>query len=378
MLSVEFLIEAEKSAYNKKIQQYLSQLSDEDLIFLLPLLKKSLNESAKDMMQQKQAGNRIEGRPSDFIAYDDNNKVAKRYRESSSGLEIIDVQYKPNANASATMLPSQEVKQIVQNLEKPQATALSNAVTSELTNRKQGKTASTNTKNNPYRIKKILLKLLGTGLLGYLGYKTGNWAFDAPVVGASMGGLLGLGWGSTKGNDRYGSPTTPEEFNKSAKSWKVRMKNAYNKLPELIELNQWVEVSKNANIIKNGFARAVRYGYIVFPTPKKQEQSLKKLNSVLDVSIFGEIKVDPEDYAGGGTGALVGLALGGIGGAALGGVLGSGRRAAKLTKQEMARLNALQRTNMNRQDNKNAVIKKIKEFQPTFLELLELPSEQLG
>jgi type II secretory pathway pseudopilin PulG len=91
------------------------------------------------------------------------------------------------------------------------------------------------------------------------------------------------------------------------------------------------------------------------------------------MKIFDEIKINPQDFAGGGTGALVGLALGGLAGAAIGGALGSSRRSNKLSAQELAVMNAHQKTNTNRQDNKAAVISRIEKFHPTFIKMLNLP-----
>jgi len=165
------ILEAEQNVAKKKIDQYLSQLSDIDLVSLLPTLKESLSESAQDMMQQKREGRRIDGLPSDFVAYDDATKTAKRFKEEPNGLKITDVQYSPARQSNQTSAP--EVKQIVNNLEKPEVEALADAVAKELDMRKIGQKQSPNTKSNPALLKKVLTALLAGGLLASA-YGLGN------------------------------------------------------------------------------------------------------------------------------------------------------------------------------------------------------------
>ena len=174
-----------------------------------------------------------------------------------------------------------------------------------------------------------------------------------------------------------------EEFEQKAKSWKKAMLTAYKKIPELIQLNQWTQVKATASKVKNGLQKGINEGYITFESPEKAEGVTKRVNSALNVKIFDEIKVNikPEDFAGGGTGALLGLAVGGIAGAAIGGALGSSRRANKQTAQQLAIANAQSaaqhKTTSNRQDNKEAVIQRITKFEPTFIKIISLPTKTI-
>ena len=110
MRSSEFLFEAKKEVAKKKIDSLLDRLSDEDLLLAFKTLKNDLNESAKDYMDQKKSGKRIEGGTSDFIAYDDSTQTAKRYRETPSGLQVTDVAYKAGAPVAAQPKPAPTVE----------------------------------------------------------------------------------------------------------------------------------------------------------------------------------------------------------------------------------------------------------------------------
>ena len=175
-----------------------------------------------------------------------------------------------------------------------------------------------------------------------------------------------------------------EEFEQKAKSWKKSMLTAYKKIPELIQLNQWAQVKATASKVKNGLQKGINEGYITFESPEKAENAKKRVNSALNVKIFDEIKVNikPEDFAGGGTGALLGLAVGGPVGAAIGGVLGSSRRANKQAAQQLAIANAQSaaqhKTASNRQDNKEAVIQRITKFEPTFIKIISQPTKTIS
>jgi hypothetical protein len=144
MHSREFLIEAETNIKVKKADQLLDQLSDQDLVLVAKLLQGSLEEAVQDLMVHKKAGKRIEGRPSDFIAYDDGTKTAKRYLETNNGLQVSDVRYKPpphgyTAPALAVApapVQAPEVKQYVASLDNKEKEALLNAVKKESKKRK--------------------------------------------------------------------------------------------------------------------------------------------------------------------------------------------------------------------------------------------------
>lgn len=184
------ITEAEQNLAKKKIDQHLSQLSNKDLVSLLPLLKESLIEGSEDMAQQKQEGKRIFGGSANFIAYDDKSKTAQRFKDTPKGLEVTAVQYKPdndprrgatfNAPSDAEIksamkqdsvsrtpapTPEPEIKQIVQNSKKSEIEALSDAVAKELEMRKVGQKQSSNTESNPKLLKKVLTALLAGGLL---------------------------------------------------------------------------------------------------------------------------------------------------------------------------------------------------------------------
>ena len=169
-----------------------------------------------------------------------------------------------------------------------------------------------------------------------------------------------------------------EEFEKKSKTWKNSMVNAYRRIPELIRLNQWAQIKSTATRIKNGIKTGIDEGYITFETPEKADSAIKRISSALNLKIFDEVKVNPENFAGGGTGALIGLALAGPVGGALGGALGGMRKAGKLSKQELAIANAQQQTNTRRQDNKEAVIQRIEKFEPTFIKIVALPAKTIN
>jgi hypothetical protein len=174
-----------------------------------------------------------------------------------------------------------------------------------------------------------------------------------------------------------------EEFEKKANTWKKAMVNSYKKIPELIQLNQWTQVKSTATKIKNGLKKGISEGYITFETIEKAESAMKRVNSALNVKIFDEIKVDTntQDFLGGGTGALLGLAVAGPIGAAIGGALGSSRRANKQTAQQTRISNALAqaqyKTTSNRQNNKEAVIQRIIKFEPSFIKIISQPIKTL-
>ena len=167
------ITEAEQNLAKQKIDQHLSQLSNKDLVSLLPLLKESLIEGSEDMAQQKQEGKRIFGGSANFIAYDDKSKTAQRFKDTPKGLEVTNVQYKPDndprrgatLNTAPESTPAPEVNQIVNNLEKSEVEALADAVVNELNKRKSGEKQSPNTKSNPALLKKVLTALLAGGLL---------------------------------------------------------------------------------------------------------------------------------------------------------------------------------------------------------------------
>jgi len=201
-----------------------------------------------------------------------------------------------------------------------------------------------------------------------------NWFWYLPFANDEQD--VTEGWFSDVFNKKKPVPVpqiSPEEFQQKLKSWKNSMNNAYKKLPELINQNQWAQVKATASKIKNGARSGATKGYISFQSEETKTSMLKRLDSALNMKIFDEIKINPQDFAGGGTGALVGLALGGLAGAAIGGALGSSRRSNKLSAQELAVMNAHQKTNTNRQDNKAAVISRIEKFHPTFIKMLNLP-----
>ena len=204
--------EAEQNLAKKKIDQHLSQLSNKDLVSLLPLLKESLIEGSEDMAQQKQEGKRIYGGSANFIAYDDESKTAQRFKDTPKGLEVTAVQYKPdndprrgatfNAPSDAEIksamkqdsvsrtpapTPEPEIKQIVQNSEKSEVEALADAVAKELEMRKVGQKQSPNTKSNPALLKKVLTALLAGGLLAGaygLGTMSAGVKSDSPELTA--------------------------------------------------------------------------------------------------------------------------------------------------------------------------------------------------
>jgi len=162
------------------------------------------------------------------------------------------------------------------------------------------------------------------------------------------------------------------EFDKKQKTWNRAMLNAYAKLPELIQLNQWKQIKSKATLIKNNFAKGIKAGYIKFPTPEKEKTAINSLTRALNMKVFDEIKIDTQNFRGGGTGALLGLALGGPIGMAVGGALGSKRKSGKMSQQELAILNARQKTDQTRYDNKDAVINRLDKFQPRFEKLVSI------
>jgi len=162
------------------------------------------------------------------------------------------------------------------------------------------------------------------------------------------------------------------EFNKKQKSWNRAMLNAYEKLYELISFNQWQQIKSKATLIKNNFIKGIKAGFIKFDTPEKENTAINSLSRALNMKVFDEKKIDQTDFRGGGTGALLGLALGGPIGMALGGVMGSSRRAGKLSKQELAVANARAQTDQKRADNKDFIINRLQKFQPRFEKLIDI------
>lgn len=191
--------------------------------------------------------------------------------------------------------------------------------------------------------------------------------------------ILNEGWfsnlfGKETSTAKVKTPVIPEDFPQKLKTWKTTMSNAYTKIQELIDLNQWTQLKSITTKIKNGVKKGIDNGYITFPTPEKQASFLKNLNSALSMKVFDQIKIDRQEFSGGGLGTLIGAALAGPIGAAVGAGLGSARKGSKMSAQELAISNALQQTHFRRQDNKGAVIARIEKFQPSFLRMLNLPS----
>ena len=162
------------------------------------------------------------------------------------------------------------------------------------------------------------------------------------------------------------------EFNKKQKSWNRAMLNAYKSLYELISFNQWQQIKGKSTLIKNKFKKGIKAGFIVLPTPEKEKAAVNAIERALNMKVFDEKKIDQKDFAGGGTGALLGFALGGPIGAALGGGIGSSRRAGKLSKQELAVANARAQTDQKRGDNKDFIINRLQKFQPRFEKLIDI------
>ena len=186
-------------------------------------------------------------------------------------------------------------------------------------------------------------------------------------------GAVNEGWFSNLFKSYAPQPFDAAAFQKKLQNWKRSMDSAYKKLPRLIDQNQWEQVGATASKIKNGVRNGLQKEYIQFDSKGSMDSALKRLDAALNVKVFDEITVTPQNFAGGGTGALVGLALGGLGGAAIGGALGSARKGSKMSAQELAIMNAHQRTNTLRQDNKAMIIARIEKFYPAFMKILSLP-----
>lgn len=171
MKSLEFIVEAEQNFKENKVKQYLDLLSDEDLNRILSLLSGSLEEGVQDYAAQKKAGKRIEGRPSDFIAYDDANQTAKRYFETNKGLEITNARYSPPPKGYSTSVPTNmiiqpEVKSFVASLDNKEKEALLNVVKKETKKRKTEpkKTIPKNQRSGKI-ISNILAGILSLGII---------------------------------------------------------------------------------------------------------------------------------------------------------------------------------------------------------------------
>lgn len=151
MRSREFITEAKASVAKRKVESLLDRLSDEDLFLALDAIKDDLNESAKDYMDQKKQGKRVEGGTSDFIAYDDATQTAKRYRERPSGLEVTDAPYKagpvvsqpkaepkpePKAEPKQKPEPKEDLEKFVSRLSKADKEKLAKLLQSEVKQRK--------------------------------------------------------------------------------------------------------------------------------------------------------------------------------------------------------------------------------------------------
>jgi len=168
----EFLFEAEQNIKKAKANQYLDQLSDADLVAVASLLKGSLEESAQDLSAQKKAGKRIDGRPSDFIAYDDTTQTAKRYQETPQGLRVLDVNYSPPprgyvspGQSAPVIAPQPEVKQYVASLDNKEKEALLNVVKKEAKKRKSEPKKSEPKKSSSGKIVAgVLAGLLALGI----------------------------------------------------------------------------------------------------------------------------------------------------------------------------------------------------------------------
>jgi hypothetical protein len=168
----EFLFEAEQNIKKAKANQYLDQLSDADLVAVASLLKGSLEESAQDLSAQKKAGKRIDGRPSDFIAYDDTTQTAKRYQETPQGLRVLDVNYSPPprgyvspGQSAPVITPQPEVKQYVASLDNKEKEALLNVVKKEAKKRKSEPKKSEPKKSSSGKIVAgVLAGLLALGI----------------------------------------------------------------------------------------------------------------------------------------------------------------------------------------------------------------------
>jgi len=168
----EFLFEAEQNIKKAKANQYLDQLSDADLVAVASLLKGSLEESAQDLSAQKKAGKRIDGRPSDFIAYDDTTQTAKRYQETPQGLRVLDVNYSPPprgyvspGQSAPVITPQPEVKQYVASLDNKEKEALLNVVKKEAKKRKSEPKKSEPKKSSSGKVvASVLAGLLALGI----------------------------------------------------------------------------------------------------------------------------------------------------------------------------------------------------------------------
>lgn len=187
----EFLFEAEQNIKKAKAEQYLDQLSDADLVAVASLLKGSLEESVQDLSAQKKAGKRIDGRPSDFIAYDDTTQTAKRYQETPQGLRVLDVNYSPPPRGyvvptQSVPAPQPEVKSFVASLDNEEKEALLNVVKKEAKKRKSEPKKSEPKKSSSGKVVAgVLAGLLALGI--YMtpdsdSTKTSSTSVDKPVA----------------------------------------------------------------------------------------------------------------------------------------------------------------------------------------------------
>lgn len=162
MTLVNILIEVEQKYILNKIENILRYLSNDDLIVVTQLLKRSLQESAKDFLQQKQEGKRIVGRPSDFIAYDDKTKTAKRYTETIKGLEVTHAKYtEKQINNGA------EIKSFIGTLNQNEKKALVGLINNEVKKRKVNPNLKKNKQKTSGKFITELLQLLLWLGIGY-------------------------------------------------------------------------------------------------------------------------------------------------------------------------------------------------------------------
>jgi len=97
MKSSEFITESKTDQVTKKISSELDKLSNEEVVLALNSLTSNIvDESSEDMAKQKQEGKRIYGGSENFIAYDDESRTGQRFKETPAGLEVTNVQYKPD------------------------------------------------------------------------------------------------------------------------------------------------------------------------------------------------------------------------------------------------------------------------------------------
>jgi hypothetical protein len=172
------------------------------------------------------------------------------------------------------------------------------------------------------------------------------------------------------GNQNFQQTQTDleQQFEKHRKEWRNRMINPYKRLSNLIDQSDWQKVASTAKVIDNLANYGISRGYISFSSVEEKNSFLNKLHNLMKKITVTFGNIDRKDFAGGGTGAAIGLALGGLPGAAIGGALGSMRKSSKLTTQELAIANA----RAHREDSKKYFIKKLENFQPEFIETMDL------